>query len=261
MMNFQVYTSQVDMHLMLCIQVQVESKNLSTPTCSRSSFNQPPGPRVDSLQDLGKTPIIQDKLRLMLGMDPFVKSDQEKPENRALVAHRSEQIGVDGEGSVTCEDDLIHRDCEGETQDEQIWFEVRVTDTGIGLTKEQQGRLFQSFSQADSSTTRKFGGTGLGLAICKGVVAAMGGSIWVESEPGQGSTFAFSVPLHLAQNPTKYVPEPEVPSPRRKRKEGSWQTEGRTLRVLVAEDHVVNQLLIRKMLKHYGHEVSTMSHI
>jgi len=75
---------------------------------------------------------------------------------------------------------------------------ISVTDTGIGITKEQQKRLFQSFQQAETSTVRKFGGTGLGLSISKSIVEMMGGRIWVESEPNKGSTFAFTVNVKRA---------------------------------------------------------------
>jgi len=74
-------------------------------------------------------------------------------------------------------------------------LQISVTDTGIGITPEQQKRLFQSFEQAESSTTRKYGGTGLGLAISKNIVEMMGGSIWIDSEQGKGSTFTFTIQL------------------------------------------------------------------
>jgi len=80
--------------------------------------------------------------------------------------------------------------------DSRIEVHCAVRDTGIGITPEQQSRLFQSFSQADASTTRRYGGTGLGLAISKSLAEALGGRMWVESEPGHGSVFHFTIVVH-----------------------------------------------------------------
>ena len=92
----------------------------------------------------------------------------------------------------------IRKVCEHEDGVE-LHFWVR--DTGIGMTPEQCDKLFQSFSQADASTTRKYGGTGLGLAICKSLVEGMRGRIWVESEPGKGSAFHFHARFGVQSNP------------------------------------------------------------
>jgi signal transduction histidine kinase/CheY-like chemotaxis protein len=85
-------------------------------------------------------------------------------------------------------------------ENDEYTIQVEITDNGIGISKEQQKNLFQSFQQAESSTTRKFGGTGLGLSISKSIVEMMGGDIWVESDIGKGATFAFTVKIKQGDN-------------------------------------------------------------
>jgi signal transduction histidine kinase/DNA-binding response OmpR family regulator len=101
----------------------------------------------------------------------------------------------------TPENGSIHLSASLEQEDGSICtVKFAVADTGIGITEEQQARLFSSFQQAESSTSRKFGGTGLGLAISKRIVEMMDGRIWIESEPGQGSTFLFTAQLRRGED-------------------------------------------------------------
>ena len=126
----------------------------------------------------------------------------------------------------------------------RVMLRIAVTDTGIGIAKEAQARLFEEFTQAEVSVTRRFGGTGLGLAISKKIVTSMGGDIGVQSAPGEGSTFWFTVPLVPAAGVVTRRTEDEA--------------EVRPLRILVAEDHPVNQQVAAGLLRRRGHEVDVV---
>jgi len=130
---------------------------------------------------------------------------------------------------------------------DRLW--VRVSDTGIGMTEEQQARLFTPFSQADASTTRRFGGTGLGLTIARGLSSQMGGNITVSSRPGVGSTFELEVPLPAES--TAAPPAPGAVPPQRAQDEVAAVGPA-ALRVLLAEDNEVNQLVAQATLEREG---------
>ncbi len=119
-----------------------------------------------------------------------------------------------------------------------------VVDTGIGIAPERLDRLFQMFSQVDSSTTRKYGGSGLGLAISKKLAEAMNGRMWVESEPGVGSSFAFTIQVEAASNGETAVAAPVDFSGRR---------------VLIVDDNMVNRFVLHHTLTTWQADVCTVS--
>ena len=138
-------------------------------------------------------------------------------------------------GEVTMAISVVEREAQRAT----LRFEVR--DTGIGLTPEERAKLFQPFTQADASTSRRYGGTGLGLAICRHLVACMGGDIGVDSEPGQGSRFHVTLPFGLQPG--------DVPQPQGGDLRGT--------RALAVDDHPAARELLQALLHSLGIQADT----
>jgi CheY-like chemotaxis protein/anti-sigma regulatory factor (Ser/Thr protein kinase) len=127
-----------------------------------------------------------------------------------------------------------------EVRDEPDGLRFKVRDTGVGIPRGKIAHLFEKFTQADTSTTRRFGGTGLGLAISRELVDLMGGRMEVSSTPGEGSVFGFSLPLERCAALAAVEPA---------RPEAAAAAPGETLRVLAAEDNPTNQLILRALLE------------
>ena len=141
------------------------------------------------------------------------------------------------------ENGRIELNIDREISDNQVWVVMDVTDTGIGMTEEQMGRLFRAFTQADASTSSKFGGTGLGLAISKQFAQMMGGDVTVKSTPGVGSTFTVRVPARVkpARSPYAVVEKESQPAPPPKG------------RVLIIDDDEAVHAVLTNMLTREGY--------
>jgi len=178
--------------------------------------------------------VIPENLALLLNGDPG--RFRQILTNLISNAIKFTQVGeVTVNFHVLTAEDLIDRS--------PMKLQVEVIDTGVGIPQKSLGMIFESFSQADASTTRKYGGTGLGLSICKRLVEMMQGNIGVESTPGVGSNFWFTAEFeHVKISTLKSVKTEGV----KKLKAGSHA------RILVAEDNAVNQIVILNMLKKLG---------
>ncbi|MEJ2247305.1 MAG: ATP-binding protein, partial [Acidobacteriota bacterium] len=139
-------------------------------------------------------------------------------------------------GEIVVCTELVKKD------EDQVTLKFSVQDTGIGMSAEQAAKLFQPFMQADSSTTRKYGGTGLGLTISKRLVEMMGGEIWVESEPGRGSTFSFTANFGLGKEKAKRRFKPS--------------TDLRGMKVLVVDDNATSRNIFQEMLESFTFKVT-----
>jgi len=142
----------------------------------------------------------------------------------------------------------VRIDLEEQTPDTAI-LRFSVADTGIGIPKDRQQEVFRAFTQADGSTTRRYGGTGLGLTISRNLAAMMGGRMWVESEEARGSTFHFTTKVALPAVARAVTPPPAV------RDFASLDPATRQLRVLLVDDNIVNQRLVARLLEKRGHTV------
>jgi len=124
-------------------------------------------------------------------------------------------------------------------KNDEYTIQISVSDTGIGISPEQQAKLFSSFQQAENDTTRKFGGTGLGLAISKSIVEMMGGKIWIESKLGEGSTFSFTFQSEPAEVKKEFIPD--------------WNR----ARVLVVDDNPDILEFFKEIIELYGAQCDT----
>lgn len=145
--------------------------------------------------------------------------------------------------------DLILDSKSKDNEEHEIKFSVK--DSGIGINKEAQKKLFVSFSQVDASAAKKFGGTGLGLTICKALTELMGGNIWVDSEEGKGSTFHFTINAKQAKS--------QDSSKQRSVKFDSGMALEHPLKILMAEDNSINQLVAKKTLEKLGYRIDVAS--
>jgi len=161
-----------------------------------------------------------------------MKSDQTRI-RQALLNLASNAAKFTERGTITI-------DAKRTTEEGRAWITIAVTDSGIGMTPEQVGRLFQDFTQADASTTRKYGGTGLGLAISQRFCRMMGGDITVESAPGSGSTFLLRLPAEVAGPGETAEVRAAVASPR---------VEGCNLILVVDDDETMRDLMDRFLSK------------
>ncbi|MBK1672045.1 hypothetical protein CKO35_01775 [Ectothiorhodospira shaposhnikovii] len=151
-----------------------------------------------------------------------------------------------GEVSVSTAVNMAH-------DEENAYIELRVADTGIGIAPEAQERIFEHFSQADGSTTRRYGGTGLGLAICKRLIRLMDGSVSIHSAPGQGTVFLVQLRLSRGSFSGESAVNPLEEDGSAWNISNAKPLEGH---ILLAEDDPVNQMVARAMLEQMGLQVS-----
>lgn len=197
---------------------------------------------LDNISNIVSVKAKEKDLELIFDIDP------ELPDELVGDPLRLGQIIINLTGNsvkFTESGEIIIRARKVTEADEMIEVQFDIQDTGIGMNEEQLGRLFQSFSQADGSITRKYGGTGLGLTISKSFVELMGGRIWVESEPGKGSTFSFTIRCGRSESSIK--------------EQVAKATVLRDKRVLVVDDNQASRDIMYALLDNLNLRVAAVS--
>lgn len=161
-----------------------------------------------------------------------------------LMNYGNNAVKFTEKGSITFTVKLL------KTEGDKHTIKFSVSDTGTGISPEKQAKIFDTFTQADTSTTRKYGGTGLGLAICDQLAELMGGEVGVDSEVGEGSTFWFTVTLPEVDKENISDPVGEAGTGN-----GFSTLAPEKLKVLIAEDNQINQIVVRKILEKEGFKV------
>jgi len=212
-------------------KMELEEKPFEIRTCIEETF------------DLVSTKAAEKKLDLLYFIKPDVPVSIYGDITRLrqiLVNLVNNAIKFTEKGEIYIEVDRLTK------RRNSIALKFSVRDTGIGIPEDKQNRLFKSFSQVDSSTTRKYGGTGLGLAICKQLSELMGGNIWVESEEGKGSTFHFTILEKPAPQVSKTYLADKVPELKGKH-------------ILIVDDNETNRLILLLQCKQWGLIPKTVS--
>jgi len=196
----------------------------------------------DTLDNIATTVGIKTQEK---GLELLFKTDPSVPKalvgdplrlGQVLINLSNNAVKFTDTGEIVVSAELVKKD------KAQVTLKFSVQDSGIGMTAEQAAKLFQPFVQADTSTTRKYGGTGLGLTISKRLAEMMGGEIWVESQPGRGSTFSFSANFGLGKEKAQ------------KRFKPASQLRG--MKVLVVDDNATSRGILQEMLESFSFEVS-----
>jgi CheY-like chemotaxis protein len=222
-------------------KISIERRSFSIDTC------------LDSARNIGESAKQSRSLSLTIHRDPAIPARLLGDPGRITqiltnLVGNAVKFTPSGTVAVSATIENVARDATGALTNVDLILTVQ--DSGIGMSDEQQARVFEAFTQADSSTTRIYGGTGLGLSITHRLVELMGGTVSLESTVGVGSTFRISLPLPVASGATSDPPGPPAPT---------WLGHFKGRRALLVEDNPVNQRIATLMLQRLGFTVSVVS--